>query len=201
MAADNKMLGQFDLVGLPSAPRGVPQVEVTFDIDANGLVNVSAKDKATGKEQAIRIQASGGLSDAEIERMVKEAEANAAEDKKRKELVEARNHADGLVHSTEKSLKEHGDKIGAEDRTAIEDAVTALKAALNGDDADDIKAKTEALSMAAMKLGEAMYKAGEQGDGPTASGPGAGAGAAGAADDGVVDADFEEVKDDKGGRA
>ncbi|AFK55312.1 molecular chaperone DnaK [Tistrella mobilis] len=201
MAADNKLLGQFDLVGIPPAPRGVPQVEVTFDIDANGLVNVSAKDKATGKEQAIRIQASGGLSDAEIERMVKEAEANAAEDKKRKELVEARNHADGLVHSTEKSLKEHGDKIGAEDRTAIEDAVTALKAALNGDDADDIKAKTEALSMAAMKLGEAMYKAGEQGDGPTASGPGAGAGAAGAADDGVVDADFEEVKDDKGGRA
>ena len=198
MAADNKLLGQFDLVGIPPAPRGVPQVEVTFDIDANGLVNVSAKDKATGKEQAIRIQASGGLSDAEIERMVKEAEANAAEDKKRKELVEARNHADGLVHSTEKSLKEHGDKIGAEDRTAIEDAVTALKAALNGDDADDIKAKTEALSMAAMKLGEAMYKAGEQGDGPTASGPGAGAGAA---DDGVVDADFEEVKDDKGGRA
>lgn len=201
MAADNKLLGQFDLVGIPPAPRGVPQVEVTFDIDANGLVNVSAKDKATGKEQAIRIQASGGLSDAEIERMVKEAEANAAEDKKRKELVEARNHADGLVHSTEKSLKEHGDKIGAEDRTAIEDAVTALKAALNGDDADAIKAKTEALSMAAMKLGEAMYKAGEQGDGPTASGPGAGAGAAGAADDGVVDADFEEVKDDKGGRA
>ncbi|GGB60022.1 chaperone protein DnaK [Tistrella bauzanensis] len=200
MAADNKMLGQFDLVGIPPAPRGVPQVEVTFDIDANGLVNVSAKDKATGKEQAIRIQASGGLSDAEIERMVKEAEANAADDRKRKELVEARNHADGLVHSTEKSLAEHGDKIGAEERSAIEDAVTALKAALNGDDADDIKQKTEALSVAAMKLGEAMYKASEQQEG--AQGPGAGAaGGKGPADDGVVDADFEEVKDDKGGRA
>jgi molecular chaperone DnaK len=194
MASDNKMLGQFDLVGLPPAPRGVPQVEVTFDIDANGIVNVSAKDKGTGKEQQIRIQASGGLSDDEIEKMVKDAESHAADDKKRREAVEAKNQGDALVHSTEKTLSEHGDKISAEEKQAIEDAVAALKTALEGDDADDIKAKTEALAQASMKLGEAMYQA-QAGE--------AGAGEAGDADEGskadedVVDVDFEEVDDDK----
>src|SRR5690606_32617550 len=140
MAADNKMLGQFDLVGIPPAPRGVPQVEVTFDIDANGIVNVSAKDKGTGKEQQIRIQASGGLSDADIEKMVKDAEANAAADKQRRELVEARNQAESLLHSSEKSLKDYGDKVSAEDRKAIEDALTALRTATEGEDVEDIKA-------------------------------------------------------------
>ena len=158
MAADNKMLGQFDLVGIPPAPRGVPQIEVTFDIDANGIVNVSAKDKATSKEQQIRIQASGGLSEADIEKMVKDAEANAAEDKKRREAVEAKNQADALVHSTEKALAEHGDKVDETERRAIEDAVSDLKEALKGDDAEAIKAKTNTLAQASMKLGEAMYK-------------------------------------------
>ncbi len=158
MAADNKMLGQFDLMGIPPAPRGMPQIEVTFDIDANGIVNVSAKDKATGKEQQIRIQASGGLSEADIEKMVKDAEANAAEDKKRREAVDAKNHADALVHSTEKALAEHGSKIGESERRAIEDAVSDLKEALKGDDAEAIKAKTNTLAQASMKLGEAMYK-------------------------------------------
>ena len=158
MAADNKMLGQFDLMGIPPAPRGVPQVEVTFDIDANGIVNVSAKDKATNKEQQIRIQASGGLSDAEIEKMVKEAEANAAEDKKRKDLVEAKNHAEALVHSTTKSLAEYGDKVSAADKSAIEAAIADLKSALESDDAEAVKEKTNALAQASMKLGEAMYK-------------------------------------------
>jgi molecular chaperone DnaK len=200
MAADNKLLGQFDLVGLPSAPRGVPQIEVTFDIDANGIVSVQAKDKATGKEQQIRIQASGGLADADIEKMVKDAEAHAAEDKKKRALVEARNHADGLVHSTEKTLAEHGDKIEAGEKQAIEAAVAELKTAMEGDDTDAIKAKTDALAQAAMKLGEAMYKAQAGGGdgGPDAgpgTGPGAGAGGegAGGAGEGVVDADFEEV--------
>jgi molecular chaperone DnaK len=198
MAAHNKLLGQFDLVGIPPAPRGVPQIEVTFDIDANGLVNVSAKDKATGKEQQIRIQASGGLDEKEIERMVQEAEEHAEEDKKRRAQIEARNHADSLIYSTEKSLGEYGDKIGAEDRSAIEQAVSDLRGVLDSEDVDDIKAKTEALAQASMKLGEAMYKAqadgadgGDGGDGQ----PGAQKTADG--DDTVVDADFEEVDDDK----
>jgi len=197
MAADNKLLGQFDLVGLPPAPRGVPQVEVTFDIDANGIVSVTAKDKATSKEQQIRIQASGGLSEADINKMVKEAEAHAADDKKRKENAEAKNHGDSLVHSTEKALSEHGDKIDAGDRTAIENAIAALKEALKGDDADDIKTKTEALGQASMKLGEAMYKAQQP------SGDGAAPSTDGEApkDDNVVDAEFSEVDDDKKGAA
>jgi len=186
MAADNKVLGQFDLMGIPPAPRGMPQIEVTFDIDANGIVNVSAKDKATGKEQQIRIQASGGLSEADIQKMVKDAEANAAEDKKRREAVDAKNHADALVHSTEKALAEHGSKIPETDRRAIEDAVSDLKEALKGDDAETIKAKTNALAQASMKLGEAMYKQQAESDA-----------AKDAAKDDVVDAEFTEVDDDK----
>jgi molecular chaperone DnaK len=186
MAADNKMLGQFDLMGIPPAPRGMPQIEVTFDIDANGIVNVSAKDKATGKEQQIRIQASGGLSEADIQKMVKDAEANAAEDKKRREAVDAKNHADALVHSTEKALAEHGSKIADTERRAIEDAVSDLKEALKGDDAESIKAKTNALAQASMKLGEAMYKQQAESDA-----------AKDAAKDDVVDAEFTEVDDDK----
>src|SRR6266436_1258382 len=186
MAADNKLLGQFDLVGLPSAPRGVPQVEVTFDIDANGIVNVSAKDKATGKEQQIRIQASGGLSEADIQKMVKDAEANAAEDKKRREAVDAKNHADSVAHTTEKALAEHGSKVGETERRAIEDAVSDLKEALKGDDAEAIKAKTNTLAQASMKLGEAMYKQQAESDA-----------AKDAAKDDVVDAEFTEVDDDK----
>jgi molecular chaperone DnaK len=196
MAADNKMLGQFDLVGIPAAPRGVPQIEVTFDIDANGIVNVQAKDKATGKEQQIRIQASGGLSDADIEKMVKEAEANAAEDKKRRALVEARNQGEALIHSSEKTLSELGDKAPAGDKAAIEGAVAELKTALQGDDVEAIQAKTNALAQASMKLGEAMYAQGQAGDGPTAGNDGAAQGASDPKDD-VVDADFEEVDDKK----
>ncbi|WP_282008515.1 molecular chaperone DnaK [Brevundimonas aveniformis] len=188
MAADNKMLGQFDLMGIPPAPRGMPQVEVTFDIDANGIVNVTAKDKATNKEQSIRIQANGGLSDADIDRMVKEAEANSVADKARKELVEARNQADAAVHSTEKSLAEHGDKISAEDKGAIETALADLKSALEGENAQDIQAKTNTLAQAAMKLGEAMYQS-QQGQADAAD--------AQPADDGVVDAEFEDVTDDE----
>ena len=189
MASDNKLLGQFDLVGIPPAPRGVPQVEVTFDIDANGIVNVSARDKATAKEQSIRIQANGGLSDADIEAMVKEAEANAAEDKKRKELVEAKNHGQSLIHSTEKALAEHGDKVAEPEKAAIEAAIADLKSELDGENAEAISTKTQTLMQASMKLGEAMYQA-QQGEGE-------GDAAAGKADDGVVDAEFEEVKDDK----
>ncbi len=196
MAADNKILGQFDLVGLPPAPRGMPQVEVTFDIDANGIVNVSAKDKATGKEQQIRIQASGGLSDADIQRMVKEAESNAAEDKKRRELVETRNQADGLLHSTERSLTEHGDKIDADEKAKIETAMADLKTALEGTDSEAIRTKTQGLAEAAMKLGEIMYKAAQAEAGNAETEGGADGGSA-AGDDKVVDADFEEVKDDK----
>ena len=199
MAADNKLLGQFDLVGIPPAPRGIPQVEVTFDIDANGIVNVSAKDKGTGKEQQIRIQASGGLSDTDIEQMVKDAESHAEEDKKRRALVEARNNGEGLIHATEKNLSEHGDKVSAEQKTAIEEAIAALKGALEGEDVDDIQAKTEALAQASMKLGEEIYKA-EQASAETAEAPDDGdAGEApGGGDEGdVVDADFEEVDDDK----
>ena len=195
MAADNKLLGQFDLVGIPPAPRGMPQIEVTFDIDANGIVNVSAKDKATNKEQAIRIQASGGLSDADIEKMVKDAEANAEADKRKKELVEAKNQAESLVNSTEKTLKEHGDKVSAAEKSAIEDAINALKKAAEGDDVSAIKEKTEALMQASMKLGEAMYRAQQsQAQAGAAQGPEAGTGSEQPKDDKVVDADFEEVK-------
>jgi len=195
MAADNKMLGQFDLVGIPPAPRGVPQVEVTFDIDANGIVNVQAKDKATGKEQQIRIQASGGLSEADIEKMVKDAEAHAEEDKKRKAAVEAKNHAEALVHSTEKALSEHGSKIGDAERTAIENAIADLKEALKGDDSAAIQAKTNALAQASMKLGEAMYK--QQQEAQNTSGAGGDGAASGEKKEDVVDAEFTEVDDDK----
>jgi molecular chaperone DnaK len=191
MAADNKLLGQFDLVGIPPAPRGVPQVEVTFDIDANGIVNVSASDKATGKEQSIRIQASGGLTEADINRMVKEAESHAEEDKKRRELVEVKNQAEALVHSTERMLKDYGDKVPAGDKALVETAVADLKSALQGEDRDAIKQSTDALAQASMKLGEAMYQASQGqagGGGPSA--------ASGGPDDKVVDVHFEEVKDD-----
>ncbi|MBE6454031.1 MAG: molecular chaperone DnaK [Alphaproteobacteria bacterium] len=194
MAADNKLLGQFDLVGIPPAPRGMPQIEVTFDIDANGIVNVSAKDKATNKEQAIRIQASGGLSDADIEKMVKDAEANAEADKKKKEVVEAKNQAEALVHSTEKTLKEHGDKISAAEKEAIEKEINALKTALEADDLAVIKEKTESLMQASMKLGEAMYKAQAEAAQAQGAAQGADAGAEQPKDEKVVDADFEEVK-------
>ena len=204
MAADNKMLGQFDLMGIPPAPRGVPQVEVTFDIDANGIVNVQAKDKGTGKEQTIRIQASGGLSDADIKRMVDEAAAHASEDKKRKEAIEARNHADGLVHGTEKTLKDYADKIPADVKSQVEADVQALRAVLDSGDAEVIKAKSEALTQSAMKLGEAVYKAEQEagagapgGDAPGHEGHDHGAHAHDK-DDKVVDADFEEV--DKHGK-
>ncbi len=213
MAADNKLLGQFDLVGLPAAPRGVPQVEVTFDIDANGIVNVSAKDKATGKEQQIRIQASGGLSDTDIQKMVKDAEANAETDKKRKAMVEARNHAEGLIHSTERSLSENEGKVPASDKQAAEQAIAALKTAMAGEDTADIESKTQALAQVSMKIGEALYKAQAPGEGQPGGhdggqGPG-GHGPNGAGDSGdsgkggekVVDADFEEVDEDKGKKA
>ena len=200
MAADNKLLGNFDLQGIPPAPRGVPQIEVTFDIDANGIVSVQAKDKATGKEQQIRIQASGGLGEADIERMVKEAEANAEADKKRRETVEARNHAEGLVHTTEKNLAEYGDKVGAQEKGETEAAIAAVKSAMEGTDVDALKSATERLSQAAMKIGEAMYKAEQaaaQGAGQTPP-PGGDAGPhAGQKDDKVVDAEFEEVDDKK----
>ncbi len=191
MAADNKMLGQFDLVGIPPAPRGVPQIEVTFDIDANGIVNVAATDKATGKEQSIRIQASGGLSDTDIDRMVKEAESHAEEDKKRRELVEMRNQGEALVHSTDKMLKDFGDKVSAADKGAVEAAVEELKTALNGEDKDAIKQKVDALAQASMKLGEALYQA-NQGAAPSEP---SGSAEGGGGED-VVDVDFEEVKDD-----
>jgi molecular chaperone DnaK len=194
MAADNKLLGNFELVGIAPAPRGVPQIEVTFDIDANGIVNVSAKDKGTGKEQKIQIQASGGLSDEEIEKMVKEAEANKEADKKKRESVDARNQADTLIHSTEKNLKEHGAKVSDAEKKAIEDASTALKEALKGDNVEDIKKKTETLVQASMKLGEAIYKS-QQNTKPD-SGDDDGKDNKDKKDDNVVDADFEEVKDE-----
>ncbi|HKX64688.1 MAG TPA: molecular chaperone DnaK [Rhizomicrobium sp.] len=196
MAADNKSLGRFDLTGIPPAPRGVPQIEVTFDIDANGIVSVTAKDKATSKEQQIRIQASGGLSDADIQKMVKDAEAHASEDKKRRESVEAKNQADALIHSTEKALSEHGDKVGADEKTAIEAAIASLKDAVKGDDAEAIKEKTNSLAQASMKLGEAMYKA-QQSEAAAADAAADGA----KPDENVVDADFEEVDDNKKGAA
>ncbi|WP_311276413.1 molecular chaperone DnaK [Methylobacterium sp. WCS2018Hpa-22] len=190
MAADNKMLGQFDLMGIPPAPRGMPQIEVTFDIDANGIVNVTAKDKATNKEHQIRIQASGGLSDADIDRMVKDAEANAEADKKRRELVEVKNQGESLIHATEKSVKEYGDKVSADDKGAIETAMTALRTALEGDDAEVIKSRTTDLMQASMKLGEAMYAASQTPEG----GADAAAGEETKKDD-VIDADFQEVDD------
>lgn len=190
MAADNKILGQFNLENIPPAPRGMPQIEVGFDIDANGIVNVSAKDKATGKEQKITIQASGGLSDADVEKMVKDAEAHAEEDKKKKEAVDARNSADAMIFSTEKSLKEYGSAVSEAEKKAIEDAIADLKSAINSGDIniDDVKAKTEALTMSSMKLGEAMYKA-QGADAEAASGESS------SNDDNIVDAEFEEVKD------
>jgi molecular chaperone DnaK len=190
MAADNKLLGQFDLVGIPPSPRGMPQIEVTFDIDANGLVNVSAKDQATGKEQAIRIQASGGLSDSDIDQMVKDAEANADADKKRRELVDAKNNAEALIHQTQKQVEEFSDKVSAEDKAAIEDAIKELEGVKDGEDPEAIQQKTQALMQAAMKLGEAMYAA-QQADGGEAT-----AKADSDAEEGVVDAEFTEVKDD-----
>lgn len=199
MAADNKILGQFDLVGIPPSSRGMPQIEVTFDIDANGIVNVSAKDKATGKEQQIRIQASGGLSDDDIDQMVQDAEQNAEDDKKRRELVDARNTADSMIHTAEKSLSEYGDQIPAEDKTAIETAVTELRDVMDGDDLEAITTKTEALSQASMKLGEAMYKA-QQEEAEAAQATGGTEDAGGSSkkdDDTVVDADFEEVDPDQ----
>jgi molecular chaperone DnaK len=195
IAADNKMLGQFDLMGIPPSPRGMPQIEVTFDIDANGIVNVSAKDKATNKEQQIRIQASGGLSDDDIKRMVKDAEANAAEDKKRRAAIEAKNHAEGLIHSVEKNLKEHGDKIPASDKDTIETDIAALKTSLESGDSDSINAKLQTLTQSSMKLGEALYKA--QADAAAATGGSEGDAASGSNDSGVVDAEFEEVDENK----
>ena len=198
IAAENKLLGQFDLVGIPPAPRGVPQIEVTFDIDANGIVHVSAKDLATGKQQEIRIQASGGLSDEEIERMVKEAEAHREEDRKRKELIEARNQADAAIYQAEKTLKDLGDKAAEADKKAVEEAIEALKKVMEGDNKDEIVAKTQALAQAMMKLGEHAYQ-GEQASAGAAGGAeqAASGGASQAGDEDVVDADFEEVDDDK----
>jgi len=192
MTADNKLLGQFDLVGIPPAPRGMPQIEVIFDIDANGIVNVTAKDKATNKEQAIRIQASGGLKDEDIEKMVKDAEQHADEDKKKRELIEAKNKAESLVHTTEKSLKEHGDKISASEKEAIETAIKDVKDVMDGDDLDAINNKTESLMNASMKLGEAMYKATQEQ--ANASETASTESSEKKEDDNVVDADFEEVK-------
>jgi molecular chaperone DnaK len=189
MAADNKLLGQFDLVGIPPAPRGVPQIEVAFDIDANGIVNVSAKDKGTGKEHQIRIQASGGLSDADIEKMVKDAEANAETDKKRRALVEAKNQAESLIHSSEKSLKDYGDKVSETDRSAIADAITALKTATEGDDVEAINQKAQTLAEVSMKLGQAMYETSQKQAEADAK-------ADAAKDSDVVDADFEEIDED-----
>jgi molecular chaperone DnaK len=197
MAADNKMLGQFDLMGIPPAPRGMPQIEVTFDIDANGIVHVTAKDKATGKEQQIKIQASGGLSDKDIEKMVKEAEEHAAEDKKRKELAEAKNHADSLIHQTEKNVAEYGAKVPAADKAAIEAAAESLREALKEENVEAIQQRTQALMQASMKLGEAMYKAQADEAASAAEGGADGGTGAQASDEGIVDADFEEVDEKK----
>ena len=194
MASDNKSLGTFRLDGIPSAPRGVPQIEVTFDIDANGIVNVSAKDKGTGKEQKIQIQASGGLSDEEIEKMVKDAESNKEADKKKRESVDVRNQADTLIHSTEKNLKEHGSKVSDSEKKAIEDASNQLKECLKSENIDEIKNKTETLVQASMKLGEAIYKS-QQNKKPD-SDKDDGNDDKGKKEDNVVDADFEEVKDE-----
>jgi molecular chaperone DnaK len=201
MAADNKLLGQFDLVGIPSAPRGMPQIEVNFDIDANGIVSVQAKDKATGKEQQIRIQASGGLSQADIDKMVKDAESHAEDDKKRRELVEAKNQAEGLIHTTERTLKESGDKVPAGDKQAVEAAIAALKGVTAGEDVGEIRSKTEALAQVSMKIGEAMYKQqgapGGEAEPQADTGASHGGASPGAGDEKVVDADFEEVDENK----
>ncbi|HPN09764.1 MAG TPA: Hsp70 family protein, partial [Syntrophales bacterium] len=203
MAADNRTLGRFELVGIPPAPRGLPQIEVTFDIDANGIVHVSAKDLGTGKEQSIKITASSGLSEEEIQKLVKDAEAHADEDKRKRDLVEARNHADSFVYSVEKNIKEFGDKIDAAEKAKIEDAMAKVRKSIEGDDLEAIKKAQEELTTASHKLAEAMYaKTAEQQGGPGAGATGAGAAGAGAGtqagggkkDDDVVDADFEEVK-------
>jgi molecular chaperone DnaK len=188
MAADNKMLGNFDLMGIPPAPRGVPQIEVTFDIDANGIVSVSARDKATNKEQQIKIQASGGLTDSDIERMVKDAEANAETDKKKREMVEARNHAEAMVHGVEKNLAEHGDKLPSADKGEAEAAVAATRSAMEGTDPESLTKATERLSQAAMKIGEHMYKAEQAASGGAETAPGG---------ENVVDAEFEELDENK----
>jgi molecular chaperone DnaK len=198
MAADNKLLGQFDLVGIPPAPRGVPQIEVTFDIDANGIVNVSAKDKATGKEQAIRIQASGGLSDDDIDQMVKDAEVNAEEDKKRRELIEAGNHAESLIHQTEKSMEDLGDKLPSDEKEAATKAIEDLKSVLEGEDLEAIKSKTDALMQASMKIGEMVYRQQQEeaaGEPAYDTDSDQAASSAGSEDD-VMEADFTEVEDD-----
>jgi len=193
MAADNKLLGQFDLVGIPPAPRGVPQVEVAFDIDANGIVNVTATDKGTGKEQQISIKASGGLSDEDIEKMVKDAEDNAEADKEKRSSVEAKNQAEALLHSSENSFKEHGDKLSEEDKKDIETAIAELKEAVDGGDVEDIKAKSETLSTATMKMGEAIYAASQA----EAAEADASSDAAKEDEDDIVDADFEEIDEDE----
>ena len=193
MASDNKMLGNFELIGIPPAPRGTPQIEVTFDIDANGIVSVSAKDKGTGKEQKIQIQASGGLTDEEIQKMVKEAEANKEEDKKKREAVDARNQADSILFSTEKSLKEHGDKISEDEKKAIETGISDLRNVLKGTNIEEVKKKTQDLIQVSMKLGEAVYKS-QQKDEPAKSGEQQ---TKKDEKENVVDADFEDVKDDK----
>jgi molecular chaperone DnaK len=198
MAADNKLLGNFDLVGIPPAPRGVPQIEVTFDIDANGIVSVAAKDKGTGKEQTIKIQASGGLSDADIDQMVKDAEKFAEEDKKRRANAEARNQADSLVHATEKQLEEHGAKIDADTKSAVEAAIAEVKTALESDDADAINAKAQELTQAAMKMGQQIYEK-EQASGAADAGEASADDSAAASDEDVVDAEFSEVDEDKKG--
>jgi len=197
MAADNKVLGQFDLVGIPPAPRGVPQIEVTFDIDANGIVHVTAKDKGTGKEQQIRIQASGGLNDSDIEKMVQEAEQFAEEDKKRRAAAEAKNQAESLIHTTEQQLREHGDKVDASVKTEIETALAEAKTAVEGNDPEAMTAKTNALAQAAMKLGEAMYKS-QQEQTEAAAGPDAGTSGP-TTEEEVVDAEFSEVDEENKG--
>jgi molecular chaperone DnaK len=197
MATDNKLLGNFELIGIPNAPRGVPQIEVTFDIDANGIVSVSAKDKGTGKEQKIQIQASGGLSDEEIKKMVKDAEANKDEDKKKKETVEARNQADTIIHTTEKNLKEHGSKIAEADKKTIETGISDLRNALKGTDTEEVKKKTQSLVQSSMKLGEAIYKSQQKNTGGKDSKQNQEAKNKDQNKENVVDADFEEVKEDK----
>ena len=201
MASDNKLLGQFDLTNLPPSPRGMPQIEVTFDIDANGIVNVSAKDKATGKEQQIRIQASGGLSDADIERMVKEAEVHAEEDKKRRHLIDLKNQADGLIHTCDKNLKEHGEKIPAADKASIEKDMQALKDAVASDNAEAVEQQLQALTQSSMKLGEALYKAEQEKSAASTTGDANGGATGGnsgsTGGDDIVDATYEEVDDKK----
>jgi len=197
MASDNKLLGNFELVGIPNAPRGVPQIEVTFDIDANGIVNVSAKDKGTGKEQKIQIQASGGLSDEEIQKMVKDAEANKEADKKKRDTVDARNQADTIIHTTEKNLKEHGSKISETDKKTIETGISDLRNALKGTDIEEVKKKTQALIQSSMKLGEAVYKSQQKDAGKKGKQQSQNAEDKNQSKENVVDADFEEVKEDK----